>query len=240
MSFDEYAREAARAATRDAQQTPFFSISIVRKSRKRRMAVMIGTLGLLGTLTIAAAGQLLSSGSGAGANRPVAGTRVSSPTDPTRLIGTLESEAAPYQADGADGGCGIDNMPSGWQQNAVKVGPLWLWNVASPTGDSSTDRFTQTIAILEPGVPVTLAVTDANRGRVSHLFDPTTWNQGGRYLINDGGIAVTFLPCDAEPAQFVGGFVFRGVSCAEFDVTIGDSDPTVTVVSVPFTSDPCA
>ncbi len=144
--------------------------------------------------------------------------------------------AASYRAEGS---CGIDNIEDGWRDRAFRIGPLWLWTLGAGSGDESHDPATKTIAILEPGTEVTLRVPPESRILVSLIFDPSTWNQGGAYRIADGRQAVTFLPCQDEPSQFVGGFVFaKGNGCVELEITIGDTPPRRMAVPVGGGCDP--
>lgn len=246
MSFDRFAREAGRAAVEEARRATRPEINVARISRRRRTAVSVGLFSFFATLALVGSGLMLWRGAppfspSTATEPPVSSiSAVQQQLDaelPVIVPTTVApSEVAVYVADGADGGCGIGNMPEGWQDDAISLGPLWLWHVASPGRGGDADRSVKTIAILEPGAAVTLAVPDTYRDRVSHLFDASMWNQTGRYRVADGGRTVTFLPCDSEPAQFVGGFIFRGDSCVEFDIAIGDADPVTVAVSLSSTS----
>ncbi|MEX2323263.1 MAG: hypothetical protein WEA29_05780 [Acidimicrobiia bacterium] len=138
-----------------------------------------------------------------------------------------------------EGDCGIENMSEGWQDNAIRYGPLWLWHVApAGQGGPGADPSTKTIAVLEPGVSVTLTIAPSYVHRAAHLYNSDRWNSGGAYRVDRHERAVTFLPCADEPAQFVGGFVFTGDPCVEVTVAVGDAEPYTA--ALPFRSGPCS
>jgi hypothetical protein len=137
---------------------------------------------------------------------------------------------APYVA-GGDEFCGEDNMPAGWRDQATRIGPLWLWPVGGFNGNA-----VKTIGILEGNEPVTLTVPVGWHNQVSQLFDDSAWNSGGNYTVDPDYGAVTFLPCDSQLAQFVGGFVFESQArCAPFDV----AGAAEGIVTVPLVGEPC-
>ncbi|MCH7669473.1 MAG: hypothetical protein IIC71_09815 [Acidobacteria bacterium] len=248
MNFDTFAHAAGRAAIRDARHATRPAISQAHASRRRRTTASVGLFSFLITLTLIGGGVFL--WRGAVPSAPQTETEpstISTNADPQRIDtdpgqGTRTtpgpSEFASLVVDGADGGCGIDNMPEDWQNTAIKFGPLWLWHVGPPGAGGDFDRSVKTIAVLEPGATVTLVVPNAYRDRVSHLFDSSMWNPSGSYRIAQGGAAVTFLPCESESAQFVGGFIFQGDPCVELDVTVGDADPFTATVSL--SNEPCS
>jgi hypothetical protein len=85
---------------------------------------------------------------------------------------------------------------------------------------------------------VTLTIAPLYAHRAAHLYNPARWNSGGAYRVDRHERAVTFLPCDDDPAQFVGGFVFTGDPCVEVEVTIGEGEPYRA--ALPFSSAPCS
>jgi len=131
----------------------------------------------------------------------------------------------PYLAGGDNSFCGDDNMPEGWREQASQVGPLWLW----PAGGIGGNTAVETIGILEGNQPITLRVPIGWHHQVSHLFDDSAWRSSGDYVVDPDYGAVTFLPCDKAPAQFVGGFAFTAEAhCAPFDLS-GAAEGTVTI-----------
>jgi hypothetical protein len=121
------------------------------------------------------------------------------------------------------------SLSRGWQDGFSHVGgPLWLRSSPASPSDDGGNLASKTIVTLEPGEePVTLTVPLGWRNQVSHLFDSSTWT--GSYEIDPDYGAVTFLPCGADPAQYIGGFVFRPEArCAPFEAT-GAIEGLVTV-----------
>lgn len=248
MNFDTFAHAAGRAAMRDAQHATRPAISEAHASRRRRTTVSVGLFSFLITLALIGSGAFLWRGAVPSAQQTTTEpSTISTGADPQRIDtdpsqGTRTtpgpSEIASFVLNGEDGGCGIDNMPEGWQNTAIELGPLWLWHVGPPGAGGSSDRSVKTIAVLDPGTTVTLVVPNAYRDRVSHLFDASMWNSSGSYRIAEGGTAVKFLPCESESAQFVGGFIFQGDPCVELNVTVGDADPFTATVSL--SNEPCS
>ena len=136
-------------------------------------------------------------------------------------------------------GCGTGSLPDDWQERSIKVGPLWLWFMGhNPAGDGY-DLSTKTLAILEPGRVVTPVVVEGWRDRVAHLYDPSTWNQGGRYRVENGRPAVTFRSCAQSLADFPGGFVYTpDARCAPFDIYTDATVPGERIV-LTLDGDPC-
>ncbi|MGA9598185.1 MAG: hypothetical protein WBV06_18670, partial [Acidimicrobiia bacterium] len=121
----------------------------------------------------------------------------------------------PY-VDGGGEFCSGGDMPEGWRDQATQIGPLWLWPLGSINGGNTV----KTIGNLYGDEAVTISVPLGWSSQVSHLFDASIWNSGGNYTVDPDYGAVTFLPCDEPPGQFVGGFVFEPEArCAPFDVT---------------------
>lgn len=140
--------------------------------------------------------------------------RITGLTNRTGEIGLAEE---PYVAGGFNS---CVSLPDGWQDGFSHVaGPLWLNSGVFSQADDTHDFASETIVTLEPGdQSVTLTVPVGWRNQVSHLFDQSTWT--GSYTVDPAYGAVTFLPCGADSAQHIGGFIFEPQArCAPFDVT---------------------
>ena len=122
----------------------------------------------------------------------------------------------------------------GWRKRAVVAGPLallpWEPNFGGP-GLFRPDAVIKVLAVVNAGARVTLAVPDAERRRLSLLYD---FGRGpSRDLrFSDGTSSVRFRACSrsgrypGRETQFNGGFFVRGAHCAAIEVwTDGRTNP---------------
>lgn len=128
----------------------------------------------------------------------------------------------------------LGDLIPGWRKRAVVAGPLallpWEPNFGGP-GLFRPDAAIKVLAVIDAGARVTLAVPEAERRRLSFLYD---FGPGpSRDLrFSDGTSSVRFRACSrsgrypGRETQFNGGFFVRGAHCAAIEVwTEGRTNP---------------
>jgi hypothetical protein len=136
---------------------------------------------------------------------------------------------------------------------SVTAGPLALL-VADGGGRAAYEPsgVVKVLALVRSGETVTLAVPEAERRRLSLLYD---LGRGPRrpLRLSDGTSAARFEPCakserwaagkpypDAHETQFNGGLYVRGAHCASLDVWVEErSDPLALALALGVGDRPC-
>jgi hypothetical protein len=122
----------------------------------------------------------------------------------------------------------------GWRKRAVVAGPLALlpWEPNfGPAELFRPDAVVKVLALVNAGARVTLAVPEAERQRVSLLYDDSGPGPRRPLRFSDGTSSVRFSACSRSGAeypgpggypgrktQFNGGFFVRGAHCAAIEV----------------------
>ena len=124
-------------------------------------------------------------------------------------------------------------LPPGWHKRAVVAGPLALLL----TPDRSPKHFVpdaalKVLAVVDAGASVTLAVPEAERQRISLLYDVGGPRIDRDLGLSDGTSSVRFSACSSgseypgRQTQFNGGFFVRDAHCAAIDAWLeGRADP---------------
>jgi hypothetical protein len=170
--------------------------------------------------------------------------QASEPTgDDSRTAGAATAQgdegAAPPQADvvrGCDGhrtGVGFGGVSKEAFRGSLRIGPIALgslrvfkrWQL--PAARAGQQRFypIESIAVVDAGAAVTLAVAPADRDHAGLIYDQSKFRPDGRYRIADMDDVVRFEAC-ADPtfnhgySQFDGGFVVAGRRCFSLDIYV--------------------
>lgn len=116
---------------------------------------------------------------------------------------------------------------------SLRVGPIALGSLREfqrwqlPAASAGQRRFypIESIAVVDAGATVTLAVAPADRDRAGLIYDQNKFRPDGLYRIADMDDVVRFEAC-ADPtfnhgySQFDGGFVVAGRSCFSVDIYV--------------------
>jgi hypothetical protein len=118
-----------------------------------------------------------------------------------------------------------------WRDHSLVVGSIAFVGLpgagARPRAEFAPDKegfkSWKSLAVVERGTEVTVAVPIVQRRHVALLYDPEAFNS---HQMTDGDTEVTFRACGAEsafqgPTQFNGAFIVDGPQCATLEVTAG-------------------
>jgi len=132
-----------------------------------------------------------------------------------------------------------------WRKDALVAGPIAFVGVSSRSRGTGADlapvggRYlaVKTLAVVERGAEVTVAVPPAHRSHVALLYDPSSFHDDGLYSLADGEPSVTFHACghgegSPGPTQFNGGLIVDGPRCVSLDVTAAGGTPRTAFVSL--------
>jgi hypothetical protein len=158
--------------------------------------------------------------------------------------------ALPGEADVFVRGCtGIvsGTLGAGWKKRAVVIGPIAFVGLNGVA--SEPDRFFRSkrgrypslkaLAVVKGGAKVTVTVAARDVVRVRLLYDPASWTDRNLYPLEAGDTRTVFGPClPGRWAQFNGGFLVTGRTCATLIVTGDGTQPARRLVSFGATSCP--
>jgi hypothetical protein len=131
-------------------------------------------------------------------------------------------------------------LDPGWRKQAVVAGPLALLPYLERRPELFVpDAELKVIAVVRAGARVTLAVPEAERQRISLLYDDSGPAPRRLFRLSDGTSSVRFSACSRSGAeypgpgeypgretQFNGGFFVRDAHCAAIEVwTEGRTNP---------------
>ena len=115
-----------------------------------------------------------------------------------------------------------------WRKRAVVAGPLALLPYLERRPELFVpDAELKVIAVVRSGASVTLAVPEAERQRISLLYDSGGPRLNRLFRLSDGTSSVRFIACSrGRETQFNGGFFVRDAHCAAIEVwTEGRTNP---------------
>ena len=107
-----------------------------------------------------------------------------------------------------------------WRKRAVVAGPLALLPYLERRPELFVpDAELKVIAVVRSGASVTLAVPEAERQRISLLYDSGGPRLNRLFRLSDGTSSVRFIACSrGRETQFNGGFFVRDAHCAAIEV----------------------
>ena len=198
---------------------------------------VVGMCGSIHPVTWAVAVAVLAAGCGSGQPAGQAsgdGSRTGGPAAARRDEG-----AAPPQPDVVRGcdrhrtGVGFGGVSKEALRASLRIGPIALGSLRVlkrsqlPAARTGQRRFypIESIAVINAGATVTVAVAPADRGHAGLIYDQSKFRSDGRYRIADLDDVVRFEAC-ADPtfnygySQFDGGFVVAGRRCFSLDVYV--------------------
>ena len=95
----------------------------------------------------------------------------------------------------------------------------------------------KTLAVVNRGAEVMVAVPPALRTHMALLYDPSSFRDDGLYSLSDGEPSVTFHACgngegSPGPTQFNGGLIVDGPRCVSLDITVAGRERRTVLVSL--------